>query len=127
MSVREAPCPLPEYVHGHGQQHHPDSDAANDEEALADALGGDPVVDIKGHAEGEHVLDEVHSGEGLGRHGAMRVGHVGHNTRRPQLHAEVDEAHTHDDGDRPGVLAGQALAPGEEARHGEEEVGHHDG
>ncbi|KAK6854593.1 hypothetical protein PG995_009686 [Apiospora arundinis] len=107
--------------------HHADRDAANDEEALADALGGDPVVDIKGHAEGEHVLDEVHSGEGLGRHGAMRVGHVGHNTRRPQLHAEVDEAHTHDDGDRPGVLAGQALAPGEEARHGEEEVGHHDG
>lgn len=36
-----------------------DCDTSNCEEAVTDSLNRDPVVDVPGHTEGEHILDKL--------------------------------------------------------------------
>lgn len=123
----EAAGLLAEDVHGNGGEGGADSDAANDKKAVAHALDGDPVVGVKGHAKGKHVLDKVHGGKGLGGLHAVAVGDVGDDAGGAELDAKVDEAHADDDGNGPGVLVVEGLAPGKEATGCEQQVRHHDG
>lgn len=48
-----------EDLHRDGGQSAEDGDTSDGEEAIPNALHGDPVVDVESHAEGEHVFDEL--------------------------------------------------------------------
>lgn len=56
----------------------------------------------------------------------MAIDDVGDHTGGTELDAEVDEAETNDDRDRPWGQRFGGLTPCEEAGSGEEEVGYHD-
>lgn len=126
MSICPAPSPLAKHIHRNSRKHHARRDATDDKEAVAYSLDHDPVVSIKSQPECEQVLDKVHDGEGLGRLLAVAVDDVCHNARGAELDAQVDQAQANDDGDGPGVLRVERLAPGEEPCGGKEEVGGHD-
>lgn len=57
----------------------------------------------------------------------MAVNHVDHYACYSELDAEVDHAHADDDGDGPGLLGVEGLAPGEEAGCCEKEEEDHYG
>lgn len=126
MPISPAPSPLTKDIHRDGRKHHRRRDAANNKEAVPHTLDHDPVIRVKGQAEGKHVLDKIHDGKGLGRLLAVAVDDVGHHAGRAELDAEVDQTQAHDDGHGPRVLGVEGLSPGEEADGCEDEVCGHD-
>lgn len=120
MPVGPAPGLLPKDIHRDCRENHRHGDTADHEEAVAHALHSDPVVAVKGHAEREEILDEVHDRKRLGRLLPVAVDDVRDDAGRAQLNAEVDKTQTDDHRHRPGGLDVECLAPGKETRCGKE-------
>src|SRR3954463_13969158 len=76
LAVVPAPRLLTPDVHRDGQQCDGHRDAANDEEAVANALHRNPVVYVESQSEGEHVLDKVHDSKGLAGLLPVAIRHV---------------------------------------------------
>lgn len=127
IPVAPASRPFPQDIHRHRRQYNRSRDPANDKETISHALVEDPIVGVESQPKSEKVLDKIHDGKGLGGLLAVAVNDVGDDAGGAQLDAEVDEAQTNNDGNRPGILGVEGLAPGEEAGCSEEEVSRHDG
>lgn len=121
------PCHLAQNIHGHRQKSHSRRDTPNNEEAIPNTLGCNPVVAVECQSEGEEVLDKVHDREGLGCLLTVAVDYVRDDAGRAELDAQVDETEADNDGDGPRVLGVERLAPGEKADGCKEQVGGHDG
>lgn len=101
-------------------------EATDGEEHISRPLGCEPVAQIIHESESKEVLDEVHGCERFTGLLTMAVNNVGDDTCGTELDAKVDQAEANDHGDFPGGESVSCLAPGEETRGGEEEVGYHD-
>lgn len=100
-------------LHRDGCQGAGDGDTADSEEAVPYTLDDNPVVDVEGHAESEHVLDKVHGSECLAGLLTMAIDNVCDDACGTELHAEIDETHADDDWNGPWLLSVGGLAPTE--------------
>ena len=126
MTIHPAPCSLSINIHGDCEQANTNRESADGEEHISCSLSRDPVVQIIHKAESKEVLDKVHGCERFAGFLTMAVNNVRDDTCGAELDAKVDKAQANDHGDFPGGKSVGCLAPGEETRCGEEEVGYHD-
>lgn len=120
MPKRKAPRPLPVDVHGNGRQRNRHGNAPNNEKTIPHSLNGDPIITVERQREGKHVLNEIENGERLRRFQTVAVADVDDQAGRPELDADVDQSHAHNDWHGPRVLTVETLAPGKKAGGGKD-------